>query len=211
MPPRRRTIGILWGAFALVLLGVPVAALLARSKKAVDLPRYGTVPDFRLVDQDDRPFGLAELRGNPWVADFIFTSCSAACPRLTGAMLELENHLINRGEALRTRLVSITVDPARDTPAKLRDYAATIPADGRKWKFLTGPTEKVEDAVVKGFKQGIDREKSADADDFTILHGTKMVLVDGNAEIRGFFDANDGADMARLREAISVLLEQGSP
>jgi protein SCO1/2 len=199
----------LWSLFAVCVLTVPVVAMLRRPKPHLELPTYGEVPAFTLVDQDGLKFGLADLRGQVWVADFIFTSCASACPRLTGEMHALQVHLLDRGDAQRTRLVSISVDPERDTPRKLREYADQVGVVGRRWKFLTGPAKDIEDAVVNGFKQGIDREKDPGQDTFTILHGTKMVLVDAMGRIRGYYDSNDAAEMARLREHLAALVDRG--
>src|SRR6476646_4148322 len=140
----------LWSLFAVCVLTVPVVALMKRTKQAVSLPQYGEVPAFSLVDQDGLKFGLEDLRGQVWVADFIFTSCASACPRLTGEMRKLQVDIMDRGDANRTRLVSISVDPERDTPKKLREYADQVGVVGRRWKFLTGPAKQIEDAVVSG-------------------------------------------------------------
>jgi len=202
---------LLWIAFAVCALAVPVGAtLVKRARARVELPAYGQVPDFALVDQDGRAFGSAELRGKIVVADFVFTSCSSACPRLTEQMALLQRHLVNRGADGRVRLISISVDPERDTPERLKGYAAGFSADPRVWSFLTGPAQKIEDAVVRGFLQGVEKEKDPSAKDgFTIVHGTKMVLVDVKGTMRGFFDANVPESMAKLRNAVAVLLERG--
>src|SRR5256885_602366 len=52
-------------------------------------PRLGALPDFRLTERSGRPVGLADLRGTPWVADFIFTQCAGACPAMTARMARL--------------------------------------------------------------------------------------------------------------------------
>jgi protein SCO1/2 len=202
---------LLWIAFAVCALAVPVGAtLLRRAHGHVQLPSYGQVPDFALVDQDGRAFTTADLRGKVVVADFVFTSCSSACPRLTQEMANLSRHLVNRGADGRTKLISISVDPERDTPERLKAYAAGFNADPRLWSFLTGPADRIRDAVVGGFKQGLEKEKdSTEKDGFTILHGTKMVLLDGKGTMRGFYDANEPDSMAQLRGAIAQLLERG--
>jgi protein SCO1/2 len=202
---------LLWIAFAVCALAVPVGAtLIKRARAQVKLPSYGSVPDFALVDQDGHPFTTADLRGKVVVADFVFTSCSSACPRLTQEMAGLQRHLINRGADGRVRLVSISVDPERDTPERLKAYAAGFSADPRLWSFLTGPADRIRDAVVGGFKQGLEKEKDpSEKDGFTILHGTKMVLLDGKGTMRGFFDANEPESMTQLRLAVAALLERG--
>jgi protein SCO1/2 len=202
---------LLWVVFALCALAVPVGAtLVSRARHQVKLPAWGQVPDFTLTDQDKHPFGSADLRGKVVVADFVFTSCSSACPRLTQEMSTLARYLTNRGFDGRVKLVSISVDPERDTPERLKAYAAGFSADPRLWSFLTGPMDKVRDAVVDGFKQGLEKEKDeSEKDGFAIVHGTKMVLVDVKGTMRGFYDANEPDSMAQLRVAISALLERG--
>ena len=199
----------LWSAFGALLLAIPVAATLAAHAHKGP-PKLGRVPEFALTDQTGAPFATRDLDGKVWVADFVFTSCSMACPKLTGEMAKLQRYLQNRGQDARTRLVSISVDPERDTPERLAAYAAGFHADAQFWKFATGPSQAIQDAVVRGFKLGVSKEKDeSSAEGFTILHGTKFVLVDARGEIRGYYDADDAIQMARLREDVSGLVERG--
>jgi protein SCO1/2 len=199
----------LWSVFGATLLAVPVAAtLVARAHKGP--PKLGRVPAFAFTDQENHPLASRDLDGKVYVADFIFTSCSQACPRLTGEMAKLQRYLQNRGLDHKTRMLSISVDPARDTPERLAAYAAGFHADPALWKFATGPADAVEEAVVRGFKEGMSKEPDpAAVDGFSILHGTRLVLVDGAGTIRGYYDAEDAMQMARLREDVSSLVERG--
>jgi cytochrome oxidase Cu insertion factor (SCO1/SenC/PrrC family) len=194
--------------FGVTLLSVPVVATLAARAHRGSLPRLGEVPAFALTDQAGQPLLTRDLDGKVWVADFIFTSCSQVCPRLTGEMAKLQRYLINRGADGRVRLVSITVDPERDTPERLAAYAAGFQADARVWKFATGPMHEVEDAVVRGFKMGMEKERD-ESDGFAIVHGTRLVLVDGKRAIRGYYDAADAMQMEKLRVDLQLLLERG--
>jgi protein SCO1/2 len=170
-------------------------------------PVLGVVPPFTLTDQLGQPFSPAALGAVPFVADFVFTSCAEICPRMTEEMARLQTYIVNRG--LPTRLVSISVDPERDTPERLRDYATRFHARPERWHFLTGKTQEVQDAVVRGFQQTMSREKDPTAQDgFTILHGTRFVLVDGKLQIRGFYDPGDAQAMARLRSDLFALGER---
>jgi protein SCO1/2 len=201
---------ILWALFGIILLGIPVVASLRARAQKQELPRYTQVPVFSLTDQTGRAFNSAELAGRVWVADFIYTSCSMVCPRLTGTMAELQRHLRNRGQERNVHLVSFTVDPERDTVERLRGYSAGFQADPALWSFLTGSSDHVRDAVVRGFKIGIDKEKSdTEQDGFAIVHGTRFILVDARGFIRGFYDANEPRDMARLRTDALGLVEKG--
>src|SRR5262252_9017301 len=101
-----------------VVLGIALVAASA-CKREPDLARFYPVPEFSLTDQADKTMTLADLKGRVWVADFIFTHCGGTCPLMTDKMRKLHDQL-----PLEVRLVSITVDPERDTPKALAAYAA---------------------------------------------------------------------------------------
>lgn len=179
------------------------ALALARSLRREPLPPppiLGTLPEFRLVDQDGEPFGLAELRGRPFVADFVFLGCSDVCPRLTARMKTLEGKI---------RLVTISVDPENDTPERLKAYARAHGADPARWTFLTGDAREVERTVVQGFKIAMGKEPVPGDDPksgiFQIFHGEKFVLVDGQGRIRGYFDSDEEGLANLLRNARLLL------
>src|SRR5438445_11217542 len=110
-----------WVAFAALALAVPVGALLFRQSIAPDLPMLGELPAFSLVAEDGKPFGRDDLLGRVWVADFVFTSCSDACPRLQAKMKKLQDRLVPLEQGANIGLLSISVDPERDTPQKLTE------------------------------------------------------------------------------------------
>lgn len=196
-----------WLLFAALALAIPVAPLLLSPRQPALLD-LGELPPFSLTDQQGRPFGRDDLRGKVWVADFVFTSCSDACPRLTQRMRSLQDRLDPRG---RVALLSISVDPERDTPEKLRQYGQTYGARDELWRFLTGSPSEVQRTVVKGFKTAMakvpvpsDRAESDDelrAQTFDIMHGDRLVLVDAQARIRGYYVADDAGLAAVLRDA----------
>src|SRR5262245_48736211 len=78
--------------------------------------------DFRLTTQDDKPLKLAELRGKVVLVSFIFTTCNGSCPATTHRMSQVAQALDKEGlfKGDHVRLLSITLDPKRDTPAALR-------------------------------------------------------------------------------------------
>jgi protein SCO1/2 len=205
-PPGPLRLSPFWLVFAALALAVPVAPLLL-SQRAPDLPELGQLPAFSLVDQDGKPFGAQEVRGKVWVADFIFTNCSDACPRLTARMRTLQDWL---DPAENIGLLSVTVDPERDTPPKLAEYARTSGARTSLWKFVTGPDQDVERAVVGGFHVAMGRvpEEATGpglrAQAFEILHGDRLVLVDAKGHLRGYYVADDEGLRRILRDARSL-------
>ena len=191
-------------ALVVIVAGSTAAVAMLRARRE-PLPSYGAVPAFTLVGSDGKPFDGATLDGKPWVADFIFTTCPEVCPRMTEEMARLQSWLINRALDGKVHLVSVSVDPARDTPETLLHYAAQFRAQPRTWIFLTGDQKSIEDAVVRGFKIAVSRERDDSQDSFAIVHGTKFVLVDGKRQIRGYYDPNDRQSMAKLRGDLEEL------
>ncbi len=194
---------ILRGLALGLLLGAAVGlAQLAmeRFRPAPPLPVFGSVPAFQLTDENGRAFGSSDLAGRPWVAGFVFTSCTDTCPLITARMAALAR----REPALQ--LVSFTVDPARDSPAKLLDYGRKAGADFARWSFLTGPAQRLQDLVTHGFKLTMlgGDPKAGEGD---VVHDERLVLVDGQGRIRGYYD-NDADGSKRLaRDAARLVTE----
>jgi len=191
---------LFWAAAIGVLFGLPVVRSMTRRLQAAP-PILGALPAFTLTDQRGQSFGTRELAGKVWVADFVFTSCQSACPLLSERMAEVGRRAKKLGPDFH--LVSISVDPERDTPERLATYAARYGAHPLAWSFLTGPAQAIEAAVVDGFKIGMGKEPApaapgADrkAEVFEIFHGEHLVLVDRQLQIRGYFPATpEGLDL----------------
>jgi protein SCO1/2 len=95
------------------------------------------VPDVELVDRNAARVVLPELlgAGEPVMLNFIFTSCTTVCPVASATFAAVQRSLGAAGEPLR--LVSVSVDPEHDTPARLAEYARKLGA-AESWHFLTG-------------------------------------------------------------------------
>jgi protein SCO1/2 len=182
--------GLLW------LRQNQVHALAARP-----LHSYGQVPGFQLTNQEGRPFGRAQLAGKIWIADFIFTSCPGPCPVISSRMSELQKPLRHTD----VHLVSFTVDPEKDTPEVLRDYADKLKAQPGRWDFLTGAKDKIYDLSRNGFKLGV-AGGSGDAEG--PVHSTRVVLVDRQGMIRGYYDALAPDTVTKLLADTSHLLRE---
>ncbi len=107
------------------------------------------VPDVELVDQDGKPVRVRSLllSGKPVVVSFIFTTCTTICPMLSTIVSRVQANLGDRA-GREVSLVSISVDPGRDTPARLKAYGARHQS-GPGWTWLTGGRGAVEQ-VLRG-------------------------------------------------------------
>lgn len=188
-----------WVALTLAALLTVIALGRAVRGTAVEAPALRIpLPAFALTDHRGERFGLEQLRGRVWIADFIFTSCPTVCPKLTQRMKELQERGRPLGDALH--LVSFTVDPETDTPKVLADYAAAQGLSLDNWTFLTGPLGEVESTVVSGFKIAMGKTEASPGI-FSIFHGERFVLVDREGVIRGYYEASDEGLDAILRDA----------
>jgi protein SCO1/2 len=203
--PLKRVLGhpAAWVA-AIVLVGA-VGIVRRTLPPAPSQPaRLLTLPEFELVAQTGQGFGSAQLRGQVWIANFIFTSCPTMCPELTRKMRSVRDRF--RATGTRVHFVSFSVDPERDTPEKLKAYAEKYGADPSDWAFLTGTLGAVERAVVDGFKTPMDKdEASEDTNLFNITHGSRFVLVDRELGVRGFYEV-DEPGLERLSEDTKRLI-----
>jgi len=160
---------------------------LAGCSPSAKLPSFGVVDDFELTDQSGKPFRSQSLAGRVWIADFIFTNCAGPCPRMTAEMRKVQGELAAVKDA---RLVSFTVDPDRDVPAVLDEYAKRYHAEPERWIFLTGPKATLHHITREVFKLG-DVTGALD-------HSTRFALVDQKGRIRGFYSSGDAEQMTRL-------------
>jgi len=162
---------------------------------------YGSVPAFQLTNQSGRPFGSADLAGKIWIADFIYTTCPGPCPMISSRMSEMQKPLVKTD----VHLVSVTVDPEKDTPQMLREYANRLQAEPGRWDFLTGPKSAIYDLSRRGFKLVAAEH---DGENGEPLHSTRMILVDRHGQIRGYYDATEADAITRLLADTNHLLKE---
>lgn len=163
------------------------------------LPFSAVIPEFQLTDSQGRPFGSPSLQGRVWIADFIFTSCAGACPLMSSHMADLQKQL-----PPEIHLVSVSVDPVRDTPDRLAAYAQRYQADPARWHFLTGDPARISVLVQQGFYLSV-AEGTDPAEPIT--HSQRFVLVDGQGRIRGYYDSTDPKMLEQLRRDAGSLLK----
>jgi protein SCO1/2 len=169
---------------------------------------FGKVPDFSLIERSGRRVSLSDLKGRIWIVNFIYTNCPDTCPIQSAQMKELQAEFMDEKDL---RLVSITVDPKRDTTKVLTEYATRFGADPARWFFLTGEKDTIYRLAQEGFRLGaaeIPHEKRPPSG-ATHTHSPRLVLVDRKAQIRGYYISTDGEAMVRLRRDLKKLLRSG--
>jgi len=168
------------------------------------LNQYGAVPDFTLTERNGDAVTLAQLRGKIWVADFIYTSCTDTCPLQTAMMARLQEEYAGKPNV---QLVSVTVDPERDTPQALSVYAAKHSADDKRWFFLTGQRDRIINLIHDGFHLSVAALPGLSEPTGMIAHSPRFVLVDGDGQIRGYYDSRELEAFIRLKNDLDTLLK----
>jgi len=165
------------------------------------LQKYWTLPEFTLTERSGQPVHSTDLAGKVWVADFFYTTCPGPCPALTSRFGEVQKAL---GNAPDVRLVSISVDPEKDTPEVLNVYAERFKA-GPGWLFCTGDKIAIYRLAHDGFKLPI---AEGTPEGGPITHTTRLILVDKSGTVRGFYEGTTEEGVHDLVRDIHRLLEE---
>lgn len=169
------------------------------------LPRMRLAPGFVLTDMEGRRLTSEDLRGKVVLYNFFYTGCGSRCDQMNATMQQVQAGIaaMNLG-AMPVELVSVSFDPARDTPEALRAYAAAIGADTSQWRFATGDAALLKETIGGGFEVYYDS-----AADGSFQFDPTFVLVDGWGIIRGKYRYQVRVpDSERILRHIGVLAEE---
>jgi protein SCO1/2 len=166
------------------------------------LEKIRQLPGFKLTERSGSEVQLSDLKGKVWLADLVYTTCPSTCPMLSSRLSALQSEAF-KNEAVR--FVSISVNPAHDTPEVLRPYAERFHAEPGKWFFLTGDKSKVSDLVNEGF---LLTSKDSPDGSREMVHSTKIALVDRNGVIRAYYEGANGDESQQMLRDIRRLLRE---
>jgi protein SCO1 len=169
---------------------------------------FHTIPDWKLIDENGVAFSGSSLKGKIYIADFFFTRCESICPKMSTQLTRVQDIFSKEDEV---QLASFSVDPTHDTPEMLKEYAKKYDAKAGKWHFFTGTKTQIYPLAVKGYYVPVadasEYDKAVKNPDETFIHSEKLILVDKEGHIRGFYDGTDKKDVDKLILEIRVLLK----
>jgi protein SCO1/2 len=160
----------------------------------MDPPPGPTVPAFKLTDQFGKSFDSSKLLGKVWVGSSFFASCPNQCLELNRTLAGVQTNK----DLEEVKFVSITCDPANDTPDLLRPYADRFAADHKRWSFLTGDEAEIQRVANQAF--GVPLAERT--------HSDFAVVFDRQSRIRGQFHLADKAEVARMEAQLRKLLAE---
>ncbi len=166
--------------------------------------------DLEAVNRTGEAVSLGQLRGKVYVVGHQYTDCPAGCLGLAAVMKSLEAEF---GDDPQFRLVSISVNPAGDTPEKMDAWVKERGVDSPDWWFLTGDPEAIPKYMISRFKFYATEEitdPALRAAQGPYAHDQRLAIVDGDANVRGYYDVlnvqRGQIEIERLRRDLKLVL-----
>ncbi|NUM32090.1 MAG: SCO family protein [Bacteroidetes bacterium] len=161
------------------------------------------IPDFSFTNQNNQTVTQNDFKGKIYVANFFFTSCAEVCPRMNRNLFTIyEKYKSNQD----LKFISHTVDPEFDSVEVLKQYAKKMHVDNNKWYFVTGNKNQLYTLAIESYKAVAVSQN----DDRDFIHSDKLVLVDKEKHIRGFYDSQDYKEILRLEDDLKILFKEYS-
>jgi len=176
-----------------------VLTVIKNGKETQDT-QWHSIKPFKLTNQFGKEVGLQDFPGKIIVADFFFTSCPSICPTLTRNMKRLQDAFKKTDTIVR--FVSFTIDPVRDSAARLKAYGDRFRIDHDSWFMLTGEKSEIYDIALNEFKASVAQEEGVDTG---FIHTEKLFLVDKDRVVRGWYNGLDSNNLDQIIKDIVLL------
>ncbi len=187
-----------------------VATTIKDGKQITDT-LWHQVKNISLTNQNGNEVFLDSLRGKVIVADYFFTHCPSICPALQHNMKQLQDAIKIKDESKNVdsnfvQFISFTVDPQRDSASVLKKYGDKFGVNPDVWWLLTGPKKTIYDFALTELKMGLQDGEGVDSN---FIHTQKMVLLDKDHVVRGYYDGLDSASLSKLaQDIVFIMLEK---
>ena len=190
------------GVTPLPMYGLQKKIMVEEGGEQVEKIVEHTIPDFKFVSHtgDTISRNSKFLRDKIYVADYFFSHCPGICVDMTSNLYKVQETFIEDHELA---IVSFTVDPDRDSVQQLYSYAQDNEINSKKWMLLTGEKKPLYDLARNGFLVTATKGDGGPED---FIHSEKLVLIDREDHIRGFYDGTSDEDTEKLILDIKKLL-----
>lgn len=155
-----------------------------------------SLSEFTFTERSGKSFNLKQLEGQIWVASFFFSSCPGACKQMNATLASLQKEMAQEG----VKFVSISVDPAVDTPQVLEAYAQTFQADPNQWLFLTGDLSESQSLGQSVFNVAVHGKD----------HSDRLILIDRQGKVRGQYRSTDSSQLELFKRKVRTVVVEAS-
>lgn len=201
--------------FVILIFGIwAVPKIVARFNKN-ELVKFEKVPSFEFENQYGKLITNKDYQNKVYVVEFFFTSCPTICPIMNENMVKIQNEFYGNPSF---GIVSISIDPERDSPEVLKAYADQKGATLKNWNFLTGEKEAIYSFSNDGFRLYAGENKDAEGG---FEHSGLFALIDKEGFIRSrtvmngdnenpikFYNGLEEKEIQWLKEDINILLSE---
>lgn len=150
-----------------------------------------TITAFKLINQDGILKGTEDWNRKIVVADFFFTHCPVICPKMTANLKRVQQSF--SGDDILIN--SFSIDPQRDSAVQLKKYAEKFKINAANWQLLTGDKKDIYKLARNSFMI-VATDGDGGPDDF--IHSEKLVLIDKQKRIRGYYDGTSEKETDQL-------------
>ncbi|MDY7396234.1 SCO family protein [Aureibaculum sp. 2210JD6-5] len=202
-------------AFIVLVFGIWAVPKIVNRLSPTSLLKFEKVPDFEFTNQNNETISNKDFKDKVYVVEFFFTSCPTICPKMHQSMLKIQDEFYGNPNF---GIVSVTIDPKRDTPEALKKYAEKHNVTLKNWHFLTGEKEAIYNFSNNGFKLYAGENAEAEGG---FEHSGLFALIDKNGFIRSrtvqtgefenpikFYDGLDSEQVQMLKVDIDILLNE---
>lgn len=201
--------------FVILIFGIwAVPKIVARFNKS-ELVKFEKVPSFEFENQYGELITNKDYQNKVYVVEFFFTSCPTICPIMNENMVKIQNEFYGNPSF---GIVSISIDPERDSPEVLKAYADQKGATLKNWNFLTGEKEEIYSFSNDGFRLYAGENKDAEGG---FEHSGLFALIDKEGFIRSrtvmngdnenpikFYNGLEEKEIQWIKEDINILLSE---
>jgi protein SCO1/2 len=201
--------------FVILIFGIWAVPKIVAKFSGNKLMRFEEVPPFEFTNQNGQTISNKDYENKVYVLEFFFTSCPTICPLMNESMIKIQNEFYGNPAF---GMISISIDPKRDTPEVLKAYADKNGATLKNWNFLTGDKEKIYSFSNEGFRLYAGENKDVEGG---FEHSGLFALIDKNGFIRSrtvmngenenpikFYNGLDEKEVQWLKEDIKLLLKE---
>ena len=202
-------------AFVILISGIWAVPKIVGNFNQNELMKFEEVPPFEFENQYGLMIGNADYKNKVYVVEFFFTSCPTICPRMNENMVKIQNEFYGNPSF---GILSISIDPEKDSPEVLKAYADEKGATLKNWNFLTGDKEEIYSFSNDGFRLYAGENKDVEGG---FEHSGLFALIDKNGFIRSrtvmngdienpikFYNGLDEKEIQWLKEDINLLLKE---
>ena len=202
-------------AFVILIFGIWALPKIMDNFSKKELVKFEKVPVFEFVNQNGKIISNNDFEGKVFLVEFFFTTCPTICPKMNANMVKIQNEFYGNPDF---GMVSISIDPKRDTPEVLKAYARKNGITLKNWYLLTGKKDDIYAFSHDGFRLYVGENKDVEGG---FEHSGLFALIDKDGYIRSrtvqsgenvnpikYYNGLDNKEVQWLKEDIAILLKE---